>query len=52
MNNNFQFSFKLVDKTQQQLIQEWVIQPHINEWLHGTGQQNTIDDLKQFVSEH
>ncbi|AHE66906.1 GNAT family N-acetyltransferase [Legionella oakridgensis] len=46
---NFQFLFKPVAKTQQQLIHEWIAQPHINQWLHGEGLKNTIKDLEQFV---
>ncbi|MCZ4787152.1 GNAT family N-acetyltransferase [Legionella pneumophila] len=50
MKNNFRFSFQPVDKAQQQLIHEWIAQKHINEWLHGDGLKNTIEDLEQFVN--
>jgi RimJ/RimL family protein N-acetyltransferase len=50
MKNNHRFAYRPVDRTQQQLIHEWIIQPHINEWLHGDGLKNTIEDLEQFVN--
>jgi RimJ/RimL family protein N-acetyltransferase len=50
MKINFRFSFKPVDKSQQTLIHEWIGQKHINEWLHGDGLKNTIEDLEQFVN--
>ncbi|HAT8606294.1 MULTISPECIES: GNAT family N-acetyltransferase [Legionellaceae] len=51
MKNNCRFSFKPVSKTQQQLILEWIAQEHINEWLHGDGLKNTIEDLEKFVND-
>jgi hypothetical protein len=51
MNHSFRFSFKPVNKSQQQLIHEWIAQAHINEWLHGDGLKNTIEDLEKFVND-
>lgn len=45
MQHNFRFSFRPVTKMQQPLILEWIAQKHINEWLHGDGLENTINDL-------
>ncbi|HIF0260664.1 TPA: GNAT family N-acetyltransferase [Legionella pneumophila] len=50
MKNNFRFYFKPVNKMQQQLIHQWIAQEHINEWLHGDGLNNTIEDLEKFVN--
>src|SRR5580704_13309628 len=52
MKNNSRFSFKPVNKSQQHLIQEWIAQKHINEWLHGDGLKNTIEDLENFVNDN
>lgn len=51
MKKNHRFTYRPVDKTQQQLIQEWIAEPHINKWLHGDGLKNTIEDLDQFVNQ-
>lgn len=50
MQHNFRFSFRPVSKIQQPLILKWIAQKHINEWLHGDGLQNTINDLEEFVT--
>ncbi|CEG56153.1 GNAT family N-acetyltransferase [Legionella fallonii] len=50
MTGNFRFTYKPVEKKQQQLVLDWFAQPHINEWLHGDGLNNTIVDLEQFVN--
>lgn len=50
MEKNFRFSFKPVHKMQQELILSWIVQEHINEWLHGEGLKNTIEDLENFVN--
>lgn len=47
---NFHLTFKLVDKSQQSLIHEWIAQEHIHEWLHGDGLKNMIEDLERFVN--
>ncbi|MCW8410168.1 acetyltransferase [Legionella sp. PATHC035] len=44
------FCFKPVDKSQHELVLNWIHQPHINEWLHGEGLNNTIKDLGQFLN--
>ena len=47
MNINLKkrFHFKHVNKTQEDLVLDWISQPHINEWLHGEGLSNTIKDI-------
>ena len=49
MKRHFRFSFQPVKKAQQALVLQWIAQQHINEWLHGDGLKNTINDLEQFV---
>lgn len=48
--SEFRFSFKPVDKSQHELVLGWIQQPHINEWLHGDGLNNTINDIEQFLN--
>lgn len=31
------------------LIVGWLQQPHVRQWLHGTGLQNTLDSLDEFL---
>ncbi|MCE0723203.1 GNAT family N-acetyltransferase [Legionella resiliens] len=49
--NEFRFCFKPMNKSQHELIREWIHQPHINEWLHGDGLNNTIKDIDQFLND-
>ncbi len=49
-NKSFRFSFNLLDKSQHALVLQWIQQPHINEWLHGDGLNNTINDIEQFLN--
>ncbi|QLZ68496.1 hypothetical protein FOLKNPGA_01275 [Legionella sp. PC1000] len=49
--NEFRFCFKPMNKSQHELIMEWIHQPHINEWLHGDGLNNTIKDIDQFLND-
>ncbi len=51
INRDFRFTFKPVNKTQQDLILDWIAQPHVHEWLHGEGLNNTIKDLNAFLHE-
>ena len=39
-----------MEASQLTLVQEWIAQKHINEWLHGEGLKNTIESLKQFAN--
>jgi RimJ/RimL family protein N-acetyltransferase len=47
MNTKLRFTFKLVEQNQQLLIQNWIAQKHIKEWLHGDGLQNLLEDLER-----
>lgn len=44
----FQFLFKPVEVKDRALVHEWLLQPHIVEWIHGTGLQNTLNGLEEF----
>jgi hypothetical protein len=48
MNIKFRFTFKPVERSQKQLIHNWVAQEHIKEWMHGVGLQNTLESLDKF----
>ncbi len=43
-------TFSLVAPDQEKLILAWLHKPHVNEWFHGAGLQNTIEGLKAFVT--
>jgi RimJ/RimL family protein N-acetyltransferase len=45
------FMFKRVVKEQKPLIEQWLSQPYIQEWIHGEGLQNTLDYLEQSFRE-
>jgi GrpB-like predicted nucleotidyltransferase (UPF0157 family)/dihydrofolate reductase/GNAT superfamily N-acetyltransferase len=45
MNN---FYFEPVKLSQKTLIHNWLAQPHIKEWIHGVGLQNTLHGLEKF----
>jgi RimJ/RimL family protein N-acetyltransferase len=42
------FSFAPAKPSQRTLIHEWLEQPHIHEWMHGVGLQNTLNGLEKF----
>jgi len=44
----FQFTFKPIKVKDRSLVHEWLIQPHIAEWIHGIGLQNTLNGMEQF----
>jgi RimJ/RimL family protein N-acetyltransferase len=46
MANPFHFSH--VQSSQRTLLHQWFQQPHIQEWLHGAGLQNTLNGLEKF----
>ena len=48
MSSKFQFIFKPVEAKNQSLVHEWLLQPHIAEWIHGVGLQNTLNGLEKF----
>lgn len=41
--NNATFCFLPAVTSQRNLIHDWLAQPHIKEWIHGTGLQNTLN---------
>jgi RimJ/RimL family protein N-acetyltransferase len=45
--SEFGFTFQPVSSKDRPLIHEWLGQPHIREWLHGPGLDNTLQDLDQ-----
>lgn len=40
--------FSAMKPSQMPMVHEWFQQPHIQEWLHGVGLQNTMTGLKKF----
>ena len=42
------FHFAAVKPSQRTMLHQWFEQPHIKEWLHGTGLQNTLNGLEKF----
>lgn len=42
------FHFEPVKSLQRVLIHDWLVQPHIKEWIHGVGLQNTLNGLEKF----
>lgn len=42
------FTFKPARENQRTLIQNWIAQDHIKEWLHGQGLQNLLVSLDMF----
>jgi RimJ/RimL family protein N-acetyltransferase len=48
MNQEFIFHFSPVKSSQRTLLHEWFEQPHIKEWMHGVGLQNTLNGLEKF----
>lgn len=48
MSSKFRFIFKPVEVKDRPLVHEWLVRPHIAEWIHGVGLQNTINGLKKF----
>lgn len=48
MLSNFGFTFKAVEAKDRSLVHRWLLQPHIAEWIHGVGLQNTLNGLEKF----
>ncbi len=42
------FHFEPVKFSQKSLVHQWLKQPHISEWIHGVGLQNTLNGLEEF----
>lgn len=48
MSSKFRFTFKPLEVKDRSLVHQWLVQPHIAEWIHGTGLHNTLNGLEQF----
>lgn len=48
MSSKLRFTFKPVEVKDRHLVHEWLVQPHIAEWIHGIGLQNTLNGLEKF----
>lgn len=48
MSSKLRFIFKNVEAKNRSLVHEWLTQPHIAEWIHGVGLQNTLNGLENF----
>lgn len=42
------FNFTPAELSQKLLIHGWLAQPHVKEWIHGAGLQNTLNGLEKF----
>jgi RimJ/RimL family protein N-acetyltransferase len=40
--------FALAEPKARSMIEDWVTRPHISQWLHGEGLENTLSSLVQF----
>lgn len=48
ISSKFRFTFKPVEVKNRSLVHEWLLQPHIAQWIHGVGLQNTLNGLEKF----
>ena len=48
MLSKLRFTFKPLEVKDRSLVHEWLVQPHIAEWMHGVGLQNTLNGLEKF----
>ncbi|WP_245397504.1 GNAT family N-acetyltransferase [Candidatus Rhabdochlamydia oedothoracis] len=48
MPSKFRFTFKPLVLEDRPLIHKWLVQPHVAEWIHGVGLQNTLNGLEKF----
>jgi RimJ/RimL family protein N-acetyltransferase len=48
MPSKFRFSFKPLEANKRPLVHQWLVQPHVAEWIHGVGLQNTLNGLEKF----
>lgn len=44
------FHFAPAKASQRVLLHDWFNQPHIQEWMHGVGLQNTLNGLEKFFA--
>ncbi len=51
MSYQFRFIFKPVEAKVRSLVHEWLMRPHLAEWIHGAGLQNTLNGLEKFLQE-
>jgi RimJ/RimL family protein N-acetyltransferase len=49
MTDDYKMHFQLVDKSHHELILGWLDKPHVIEYFHGEGLENTIDGLRRFI---
>jgi len=55
MNNkpdDKRFTFSPVTRSQENLIQRWLKQDYIKEWIHGEGLNNTLSGLSKFIEHY
>lgn len=45
----YKFSFKPAEAKDRSLVHQWLLQPHIAEWMHGIGLQSTLSGLEKFL---
>ncbi len=45
-----QLTFKPVKANDRSLVHGWLVQPHVAEWIHGKGLQNTLTGLEKFFA--
>lgn len=48
MLSEYRFIFKPVEAKDRLLVHKWLVQPHVAEWIHGVGLQNTLNGLEKF----
>lgn len=48
ISSRFWFIFKPVELKDRPLVHEWLLQPHIAEWIHGIGLKNTLNSSEEF----
>ncbi|EKD72657.1 MAG: aminoglycoside N(6')acetyltransferase [uncultured bacterium] len=49
---SYRFNFKPADKSQCELVHEWLKQDYISKWIHGQGLKNTLSGLEKFTQYH
>lgn len=48
MLSEYRFNFKPVEAKDRLLVHKWLVQPHVAEWIHGVGLQNSFNGLEKF----
>lgn len=48
--NKPKITFSPLQAKQEKMVHEWLHKPHVNEWFHGVGLQNTIQGIAAFIS--